>query len=96
MAGITEEQTRQVAEVARLKLSEEEVKKFTKQLQQFVEYAEQLKEVSTDHVEPTTRVAHTKNVMRDDNVKRWISRDEALKNVPEQKDGFIKVPAILD
>ncbi len=96
MAGITEEQTRQIAEVARLKLSEEEVNKFTKQLQQFVEYAEQLHEVNTDDVEPTSRIEHTKNVLREDNAKQWISRDEALKNVPEQKDGFIKVPAILD
>lgn len=96
MAGITEEQTRQVAEIARLILSEEEVKKFTKQLQQFVQYAEQLKEVSTDHVAPTSRIEHTKNVLRDDVVKQWISRDEALKNVPEHKDGLIKVPAILD
>lgn len=96
MAGITEEQTRQIAEVARLKLSEEEVKKFTKQLQRFVEFAEQLQEVPTDDVEPTAQAVHTKNVMRDDNAKPWISRDEALKNVPEQKDGFIKVPAILE
>lgn len=96
MAGITEEQTRLVAEIARLNLSEEEVKKFTQQLQQFIEYAEQLNEVSTDNVEPTSQVAHTKNVMRDDTVKTWISRDEALKNVPDEKDGFIKVPAILE
>jgi aspartyl-tRNA(Asn)/glutamyl-tRNA(Gln) amidotransferase subunit C len=96
MSGITEEQTRQIAEIARLKLSEEEVKKFTKQLQQIVEYVEQLNEVPTDHVAPTSRIEHTKNVLRDDIVKQWISRDEALKNVPEHKDGLIKVPAILD
>lgn len=96
MSGITEDQTRRVAEMARLKLTDEEVKMFTKQLDELIEYAEQLNELPTDNIEPTSHVAELKNVMREDRARTWISREEALKNVPEQKDGLIKVPAILE
>lgn len=96
MSGITEDQTRRVAEMARLKLTDEEVKMFTKQLDELIEYAEQLNELPTDNIEPTSHVAELKNVMREDRARTWISREEALKNVPEQKDGLIKVPVILE
>lgn len=96
MSRITEEQTRRVAEVARLKLTDEEVKGFTQQLDGLIGYAEQLNELSTDNVEPTTHVTELKNVMREDKARTWISREEALKNTPEQMDGLIKVPAILE
>lgn len=96
MSGITEEQTRKVAEMARLKLTDEEVKRFTQQLDKLIEYAEQLNELPTENVEPTSHVLELKNVMREDHARTMISREEALKNVPEQKDGLIKVPAILE
>lgn len=96
MSKLTEEQTRRVAEMARLSLSEDEVKQMTKQLEEFVTYAEQLEQLPADNVEPTAHVSTVKNVLREDSARMWISREEALKNVPEEKDGLIKVPAILE
>ncbi len=96
MSRITPDETRRVAELVRLKLTDEEVNLYTKQLDELIEYAEQLKELSTNNVEPTSHVVNLKNVMREDNARTWISREEALKNAPEQMDGLVKVPAILE
>lgn len=96
MADITKEQVKHVAELARLSISEEEAEMFTNHLSAIIGYAEQLNELDTDGVEPTTHVLDLKNVMRKDEPKKWITKEEALKNAPDQQDGLFRVPSILD
>ncbi len=76
---LTEEQVRHVAKLARLKLSDEEVKKFSGQLSGVLEYVDILKEVDTDGVEITSQVTGLKNVLRKDEVvKSEATREELL------------------
>ncbi|WP_257350748.1 Asp-tRNA(Asn)/Glu-tRNA(Gln) amidotransferase subunit GatC [Pseudalkalibacillus decolorationis] len=96
MSRIEKEEVKHVAKLARLAVTEEEAEMFTKQLDDIIGYAEQLNELNTDDVEPTTHVLDLKNVLREDNVKDWFTRDEALKNAPDQQNGLIKVPAVLE
>ncbi len=56
MSRITKEQVLHVAYLARMSLTEEEVEKFTKDLDDIIGSAEQLNEVDTTNVEPTTHV----------------------------------------
>lgn len=96
MSEITKEQVKHVAELARLAITEEEAVMFTEHLRSIITYAEQLGELDTTNVEPTTHVLDLKNVMRKDEPKQWITQDEALKNAPDQKDGQFRVPSILE
>lgn len=96
MSRIDKEQVKHVAHLARLHVSEEEADMFTKQLDDIISMAEQLNELDTEGVEPTTHVLDLKNVMRKDEPKKWITQDEALKNAPEKQDGQIRVPSILE
>jgi len=96
MSRIDKEQVKHVAHLARLHVSEEEADRFTKQLDDIISMAEQLNELDTEGVEPTTHVLDLKNVMRKDEPKKWITQDEALKNAPEKQDGQIRVPSILE
>ncbi len=96
MARITQEEVKHVAKLARLAVTEEEAEMFTNQLDAIIGYAEQLKELDTDGVEPTTHVLDMKNVLREDEVKPWLTREEALKNTPDTQNGLIKVPAVLE
>ncbi|KGX90218.1 glutamyl-tRNA amidotransferase subunit C [Pontibacillus halophilus JSM 076056 = DSM 19796] len=96
MSRISEEQVKHVAQLARLHVTEEEAQMFTKQLDDIISFAEQLNELDTEGVKPTTHVLDLKNVMRKDEPKKWITQEEALKNAPEQKDGQFKVPSILE
>ena len=50
----------------------------------------------TSEVEPLVSVLDFHNVLRDDKAKKLISRDELLKNAPEQHDGYVQVPAAID
>lgn len=96
MAEITKEQVKHVANLARLDVSEQEVEMFTEQLSSIISFAEQLNEIDTEGIEPTTHVLDLKNVMRKDEPRQWITREEALKNAPDQQDGQFRVPSILE
>ncbi|CDO04264.1 aspartyl/glutamyl-tRNA(Asn/Gln) amidotransferase subunit C [Oceanobacillus picturae] len=96
MADISKDQVKHVAHLARLAVTDEEVDKFTEQLSSIITYAEQLNELDTDGVEPTTHVLDLKNVLRKDEPKEWITQEEALKNAPDKKDGHYRVPSILE
>lgn len=92
MSRISKEEVKHVANLARLSVSEEEVDMFTEQLDAIIGFAEELNELDTDHIEPTTHVLELKNVLREDTVKESVTREEALKNAPDQRDGQFKVP----
>ncbi|RYL90969.1 Asp-tRNA(Asn)/Glu-tRNA(Gln) amidotransferase subunit GatC [Sporolactobacillus sp. THM19-2] len=96
MSRISEEQVKYVANLARLSFNEEEISTFTTQLDDIIGFAEQLNELDTEGVEPTTHVLDMHNVMRDDVVVPSLPREEALKNAPVQEDGQIKVPQIME
>lgn len=63
---LSDNQVKHVAKLAKLDLSNEEVKKFTGQLSDILEYVDQLNEVDTDKVEPTSQVTGLTNVTEGD------------------------------
>ncbi|MBY6038230.1 Asp-tRNA(Asn)/Glu-tRNA(Gln) amidotransferase subunit GatC [Fictibacillus nanhaiensis] len=96
MSRISKEEVKHVANLARLAVTEEEAEMLTEQLDKIIGFAEELNELDTDNVEPTTHVLELKNVLREDEVRNSVSVDEAMKNAPAQKDGQFKVPNILE
>lgn len=96
MSEISKEQVKHVAHLSRLAISDEEVETMTKQLGDIIKYAELLNELDTDNVEPTTHVLDLKNVLRKDEPRKWIDKEDALKNAPDQKGGQFRVPSILE
>ena len=84
-----------VAEIARLKLTEEEIKKFLPQLKEVLEFFSQLKEVNTDNVKPSFQPVELKNVMREDVAKECLSQDDALSLTEHKKDGYFKGPRAI-
>ncbi len=95
MAKLTKEEVKHVANLARLAISEEEAEKFAEQLGKITDFAEQLNELDTTNVEPTTHVLPLVNVMRDDVATKGLDREVMMLNVKEQEDGQVKVPAIM-
>lgn len=96
MAGISIDQVKDIADVVRIEISEEEATKLSNDLNELLEHVELLNELDTENVEPTTHVVNLKNVMRDDEPKEWITQEEALKNAPDAKDGYFRVPSIME
>jgi aspartyl-tRNA(Asn)/glutamyl-tRNA(Gln) amidotransferase subunit C len=85
-----------VAHLARLALSPEEQQRFTEQLNAILAYMDQLNEVPTDDVEPTSHVLDLVNVFRDDIARQLISVEEALQNAPESTHQYFVVPRIVE
>ena len=88
---IDDKTVKKVAQIARLHISEAEVKKFTPQLKEILAFFEQLKHAPADE-EPSFLPIPIRNVTRDDNPKHSLSQDDALKNAPHKQDGYIKGP----
>ena len=93
---ISPEQVAHVAHLARLQLSEAEQEQFTAQLGAILDYMEQLNEVPTDGVEPTSHVLDLVNVFREDRVQQTVTVDEALHNAPESAHQYVVVPRIVE
>lgn len=96
MAKLSREDVLELAELAKLELSESEVNSFRREISQILGYVEQLQAVDTTGLEPTYQVSGLKNVMRKDTTTPYqATPSELLMNVPETSEGFIKVKKIL-
>lgn len=89
------EQVRKVASLARLELSEAEEQQFTSQLSSILEYVQQLDELDTQAVLPTTRAIEVSNITRPDRLETFAEREAILDSAPEREGDFFKVPKIL-
>ncbi|MFW6269164.1 MAG: Asp-tRNA(Asn)/Glu-tRNA(Gln) amidotransferase subunit GatC [Bacillota bacterium] len=92
---ITKKEVKHIAELAHLKLTEEEVETFTRQLGDILDYFEKLDELDTEDVVPTAYTIPMKNVMREDKVEPSLNQGEVLQNAPEKKQGQFRVPPIV-
>ncbi|MEM9905395.1 MAG: Asp-tRNA(Asn)/Glu-tRNA(Gln) amidotransferase subunit GatC [Cyanobacteria bacterium P01_D01_bin.44] len=89
------DQVRKVAHLARLDLTTDEEEQFTEQLNSILGYVEQLSELDTGNIEPTTRAIEVSNVTRKDELKPFEDREAILDCAPEREEDFFKVPKIL-
>ncbi|MBI2032801.1 MAG: Asp-tRNA(Asn)/Glu-tRNA(Gln) amidotransferase subunit GatC [Candidatus Levybacteria bacterium] len=85
-----------VAKLANLPLSEKEKTKFGKQLEETLEYIENLNEVDTSNIEPADNITGLQNISRKDTSSPSLSQDEALSNTKSKHNGMFKVKGILD
>lgn len=84
-----------VAKLANLPLTDEEKKKFEKQLEETISYIQNLNEADVTGIEPTSQVTGLENVTREDIAKPSLSQEDALKNAKSTHNGFFKVKGIL-
>ncbi len=95
--NLSQEQIKHIAKLARLDLSEEELKIYGEQLSGVLGYIEQLQEVDTSSTEPTAQVTGLVNVLREDGAEDWPESEvkSALLQAPEVEEEQIKVKRVL-
>lgn len=93
---LTRDQVKHVAELAKLKLTADEIDLFQTQLSDILAYAARLDELDTASIPPTAGVLPLRNVVRPDEPRPSFPREVMLDNAPETVDGFVKVKAVLD
>ena len=92
---ITSEMIDRLSQLAKLKFSEDEKKELKVDLERMIEFVEKLKEVDTAGVEPLLHITDSVNVLREDEVKQTITKEEALLNAPLTDGNFFKVPKVI-
>ena len=92
---LTPEEVKNIAQMARIELTEDEVEKFQKDLSSVLDYVDALKEVNTDGLEIVSSVTGLENVERADVAKPVDYQEEIMANAPERKDKYYKVKSIL-
>jgi aspartyl-tRNA(Asn)/glutamyl-tRNA(Gln) amidotransferase subunit C len=85
-----------VAHLARLQLSDDEIRTFQAQLEQVVEYVRQIRQLNLDGIEPTSHAHPVVNVLRKDEARPSLDRDCVLKNAPAVIQDQFMVPRIVE
>ncbi|MEI7631901.1 MAG: Asp-tRNA(Asn)/Glu-tRNA(Gln) amidotransferase subunit GatC [bacterium] len=96
MSKLTKEEILKLAFLARLKLSDDEVEKYQKELSSILDYVKHLDNVDVSGLEPTYQVSGLVNVSRKDQIIDYgVSNEELLKNVPVREGVYIKVRRMI-
>ncbi|SMO83116.1 Asp-tRNA(Asn)/Glu-tRNA(Gln) amidotransferase subunit GatC [Gracilimonas mengyeensis] len=94
--SVTEKDVRYMAGLARLQLSEEEVKTFKEDMNDILGYMDLLEEVDTENVEPLEHVIELESRLRKDEAKEPLAHEDALKNAPDADSDYFRVPKVIE
>ena len=94
---LSQKEVQHIAGLARITLSDEEIKKFQQDLGKVFDYFEILKEVDAENVHPMTHSVLLMNIKREDKAKSKTNHDGQylIDMAPAKKNGYLKVKSIL-
>jgi aspartyl-tRNA(Asn)/glutamyl-tRNA(Gln) amidotransferase subunit C len=93
---LTIEEVEHIAGLARLKLTDEEKARYREQLSAILDYAARLQSLDTAGIPPTSSVLPPRTVLRPDEPKPGLSREDLLANAPDITDDQFRVPPVLE
>ena len=89
---ISEQEVKKIAELSRLSLTNEELKKRTKDMKNILDYMDTLNEIDTENVEELYNVHDMNNSLREDNYESSLDKKDVLANSPNSNSDYIEVP----
>ena len=92
---INKELIEHVAEVARLKLTDKEIEKFSKELKEIIEAFSTIDKIDTKGIEPSLQPIELRNRLREDKKEECLSQEDVLSLSDHKKDGYFKGPKAL-
>ena len=94
---LTREEILHIATLARIGLDEKDIKKYQNELSEILDYFKKLNELNVEGIEPIGHITGMQNIYRSDINKEFepLEKERIIKNIPENKDGYIKVKGVL-
>lgn len=92
---VTDALVDKLAYLSRLEFNDADKAEIKNDLQRMISFVEKLDELDLSDTEPLLHMSSNINVLREDEVKGSVSREEALKNAPAHDDKFFKVPKVI-
>ena len=86
---------RHIGKLSRIELTDAEVRTFSRQLADILEYFDKLQQLDTDRVEPMVHPVELHNVLADDAPGESLPPEAALANAPQRDGDFFKVPKVI-
>nr|WP_262907889.1 Asp-tRNA(Asn)/Glu-tRNA(Gln) amidotransferase subunit GatC [Hymenobacter sp. 15J16-1T3B] len=87
---------RQLAHLSRLEFNEGNEQKMLADLNEILNWVDQLNHLDTSNVEPLVHLSHELNVMRPDEPRNTVSHADGLKNAPRKDSDYFRVPKVLE
>ncbi len=88
--------TIKLAKLARLSVNDNQLNSLEKDLKSILKFIDQLKEINTEDIDPTSNSLDQKLILRDDIAENTLSNEDLLKNVPDSELGFFVVPKVIE
>ena len=85
-----------LGKLARISISDDKLNNLSKDLNSILEFVDQLREIKTDQVDPTSNSLNQKLEVRDDKVDTKNSTEDILENAPEKEMDFFVVPKVIE
>jgi len=93
---ISKDQVLHIANIAKLRITDEELEPFMEKFDQIIEFVDRIREVDTEDVEPLYQVNEDNELLEYNETNQMISRQEALQNTQEQKYGYFKILKVVE
>ena len=86
----------EIAHLARLEFNDEAKGEILNDMNRMLAFVDKLNELNTDSTEPLIYMTQEKDVLREDEIQKTVTQDEALKNAPKRDSDYFKVPKVID
>lgn len=93
---LSRQEIEHIAELAKLALTEEETRRFQKQLSAILSHAAVLQHLDTEAIPPTVRAGERANITRPDSPEPSLPVEDVLANAPSRQDDYFCVPPIIE
>jgi aspartyl-tRNA(Asn)/glutamyl-tRNA(Gln) amidotransferase subunit C len=92
---VTSEMVDKMARLARLEFNDADKEAIRLDLEKMIAFVEKLNELDTSNVEPLIHMSESVNILREDEVKGSVTREEALRNAPDTDGTYFRVPKVI-
>lgn len=93
--NIDDKKIDELAQLARLEFKSEEREHIKKDLNAILGFCDKLRELDTSGVEPLVYISNARNVLRQDEVKAPLAKEDALRNAPSKDSDYFKMPKVI-
>lgn len=93
--SVSLDEARHLAALSEINLNDDELTSLTTDIDNIVDYINQLDELDTDNVEPTFQLTGLHNIWREDTIEPQLPREKLLELAPAAENNQVKVPKVL-
>lgn len=93
---VSREELLHIANLADIKIKDEEIEKYLNNLQDILNYTELLNSINLDELDETIGANDSSNVFRKDEIAQFDNKEGIMENAPEKERNMFKIPKVLN